>query len=251
MSFSSNLFHLNSTLSFSCDILVSPHSSRLLSLPVPPPISHPSCPISEGHMSRGSKHLLLERVLVSAVLAILAIPRQKSTSRSLAPKRLARTWSRGTEAVLGFSCLAVLPQREWQSCTWWWEESEWRAVKDKRWKMKRPIKAAGTKDASTSVGDGTEAELSTGAWRQTLLSEGQVRCSVEVRGRWEDLKPFKEAGSSSLYSALWKKWVRSALKPDDGEEGRAVLCKNVLMVPLTSAVQVSAETFKWLTISSY
>lgn len=29
--------------------------------------------------------------------------------------------------------------------------------------MKRPIKAVGTKDASTSVGDGTEAELSTGA----------------------------------------------------------------------------------------
>lgn len=27
--------------------------------------------------------------------------------------------------------------------------------------MKRPIKVAGTKDASTSVGDGMEAELST------------------------------------------------------------------------------------------
>lgn len=42
-------------------------------------------------MSRGSQHLLLERVLVSAVLAVLPILGQKSTSRSLAPKRLART----------------------------------------------------------------------------------------------------------------------------------------------------------------
>lgn len=52
MSFSSNLFHLNSTFSFSYGILVSPRSSRLLSLPAPP-----STPPSPLHFPSVLPHL--------------------------------------------------------------------------------------------------------------------------------------------------------------------------------------------------